>query len=78
VVAGWNTHREGVRVACDLGTIEPGKLAYLAFIAGNPLQHIKDLSKVHSIMKNGKIYEVNQLMTPFLKAPVTGGGQARH
>jgi len=61
-----------------LGTIEAGKLADLAFIAGDPLQDIKDLAKVHSVMKNGKIYEVKELMASFLKAPASAGGQARH
>ncbi|HWF48706.1 MAG TPA: amidohydrolase family protein [Bryobacteraceae bacterium] len=51
----------------DLGTVEPGKLADLAFIAGNPLENIKDLAKVQSVMKDGEIYTIEELMTPFEK-----------
>lgn len=51
----------------DLGSVEPGKLADLAFIAGNPLENIKDLANVQSVMKDGEIYTVEELMTPFEK-----------
>ena len=49
----------------DLGTIEPGKLADMAFIAGNPLQNIGELINVRAVMKNGKMYTVDELMAPF-------------
>jgi hypothetical protein len=51
----------------DLGTVEPGKIADLAFINGNPLENIKELANVQSVMKDGQIYTVEQLMTPFEK-----------
>ncbi|HEX4809357.1 MAG TPA: amidohydrolase family protein [Bryobacteraceae bacterium] len=51
----------------DLGSVEPGKIADLAFIAGNPLEDIKDLANVQSVMKDGQIYTVEELMTPFQK-----------
>jgi len=49
----------------DLGTVEPGKLADLVFVAGDPLHEIKDLAKVRLVMKNGITYSVADLMRPF-------------
>jgi hypothetical protein len=49
----------------DLGTVTPGKLADLAFIDGDPLARIEDLAKIHSVMKNGRIYTPAELMAPF-------------
>lgn len=51
----------------DLGTVEPGKIADLALINGNPLENIKDLANVQSVMKDGQIYTVKELMAPFEK-----------
>jgi imidazolonepropionase-like amidohydrolase/Tol biopolymer transport system component len=41
----------------DLGSIEPGKLADLAVIDGNPLQDIRRSSAVAYTMLNGRLYE---------------------
>src|SRR5262249_3516155 len=46
----------------DLGTLEPGKLADLAIVKGDPLQDIKDAANVQSVMKDGKLYTVAELM----------------
>ena len=56
---------ERVGVGDDLGTVEAGKLADLAFIDGDPLSNIKDLANVTAVMKNGKVYEVPALMAAF-------------
>jgi adenine deaminase len=61
-----------VGVARDLGTVEQGKLADLAFIAGDPLTRIEDLANVQAVMKNGRIYTVAELELPFLSP---GGAQ---
>jgi len=55
-------------VMADLGTLEPGKLADMALINGDPLTHIKDLANVESVMKNGKLYRVSDLLKPFRAA----------
>ena len=55
-----------VGVAKDLGTVEAGKLADLAFIAGDPLTTIEDLANVQGVMKNGRLYTVPELMLPFV------------
>ena len=49
----------------DLGMIAPGKLADLVFINGDPLQNIADLANVQSVMKNGRLYTIPELMAPF-------------
>jgi Tol biopolymer transport system component/imidazolonepropionase-like amidohydrolase len=54
-------------VGNDLGTIEPGKLADLIIVAGDPLRDIKDLAKVQGVMRNGRFYSVPDLLAPFAK-----------
>lgn len=49
----------------DLGTLEPGKLADMVFVRGNPLERIEDAMDVRMTMKNGKIYTVQDLVEPF-------------
>jgi imidazolonepropionase-like amidohydrolase len=41
----------------DLGSVEPGKLADLAVIDGNPLQDIRQSEKVAYTVVNGRIYD---------------------
>jgi imidazolonepropionase-like amidohydrolase/Tol biopolymer transport system component len=45
----------------DLGTIEPGKLADLAVIEGNPLQDIRQSEKVQYAVANGRVYDAATL-----------------
>jgi len=49
----------------DLGTLEPGKLADLAIVNGNPLRDIKDAANVQFVMKGGRLYSIADLMAPF-------------
>ena len=42
-------------VLADLGTVEPGKLANLARVSGNPLADINDVTNVQMLMKGGKL-----------------------
>jgi cytosine/adenosine deaminase-related metal-dependent hydrolase len=60
-------------VARDLGTVERGKLADLAFINGDPLTDIKQLANVAGVMKGGRYYSTADLLAPFVatsRAPV--------
>jgi imidazolonepropionase-like amidohydrolase len=41
----------------DLGTIEPGKLADLVLVDGDPTQRISDVRRTALVVKNGWIYE---------------------
>lgn len=52
-------------VTADLGTLEPGKLADLVLVSGDPLTDIKDAANVQSVMKSGRLYSVAELMSPF-------------
>lgn len=49
----------------DLGTIEPGKLADMVFVEGNPLDRIEDAIQVKMTMKNGKLFTIQDLVEPF-------------
>lgn len=41
----------------DLGTIEPGKLADIVVVRGNPLFDITSLANVETVIKDGKVYK---------------------
>jgi hypothetical protein len=46
----------------ELGTIEPGKLADLTFLGGDPLMDIRNTRDVKRVMKGGRIYTVTELL----------------
>jgi Tol biopolymer transport system component len=50
----------------DLGTIEPGKLADLIIVSGDPLRDINDAARVQCVMKNGLLQSVGTIMAPFV------------
>lgn len=58
-------------VEADLGTLEPGKLADVVFVRGDPLADVADAANVALVMKNGRLHTVAELMAPF-----AGGGAA--
>lgn len=41
----------------DLGTIEPGKLADLIIVDGNPLANISDIRRVVRVVKDGNVFD---------------------
>jgi len=45
----------------DIGSLEPGKLADLVVIDGNPLQDIRQSEKVSRVMVNGRLYDAATL-----------------
>ncbi len=49
----------------DLGTVEPGKLADMAIVAGDPLKDIKAAANVKFVVKDGGVYTVEELLAPF-------------
>lgn len=49
-------------VGRDLGTLEPGKLADLVVVDGNPLERIADTLKVRLVVKNGEVFTVDDLL----------------
>lgn len=54
----------------DLGTLEPGKLADLIIVSGDPLTNIDDAAKVQCVAKNGKLQSVASIMAPFAKSTI--------
>jgi imidazolonepropionase-like amidohydrolase len=66
----------------DLGSVEAGKVADLVILDGNPLADIKNARKVHTVIKNGRVFTLQALMTgaapgaaaPKASKPVSGAG----
>lgn len=56
---------EHLGVEEDLGTLEPGKLADMVFVEGNPLDRIEDAMQVRMTMKNGEVFTIHDLVEPF-------------
>ena len=48
----------------DAGTIEPGKLADLVVLDGNPLTDVTATVRVRQVMANGKVYTLADLLAP--------------
>jgi hypothetical protein len=46
----------------DAGTVEPGKLADLTIVDGNPLQDINATRRVKQVIANGRVYSVEELI----------------
>lgn len=54
----------------DLGTLEPGHLADLIIVGGNPLENIDDAARVQCVAKNGKLQSVSSVMAPFGRSEI--------
>ena len=48
--------------AAHIGTLEPGKLADMVIVDGNPLVDIRDTIKVRRVIKNGEMLTLEQLL----------------
>src|SRR3954471_8312641 len=49
-------------LALDAGTIEPGKIADLVIVDGDPLANIANAHKVRKVIANGRVYDMSQLL----------------
>jgi Amidohydrolase family len=45
----------------DLGTIEPGKLADFIIVDGDPTRHIRDLRRVVTVVKDGRVFQPEEI-----------------
>jgi imidazolonepropionase-like amidohydrolase len=55
LVAATKNAAEVCGVGPELGTVEPGKLADLIVVGGNPLADIENLRKLELVLKEGRI-----------------------
>jgi Tol biopolymer transport system component len=49
-------------LALDAGTIEPGKLADMVLVEGNPLENVEDAHHVKFVIANGHVYSLKDLL----------------
>ena len=53
---------EALGVGDEIGTIEPGKLADLVFVGGDPTRDIKNARDVRAVMRGGRYYDLPTLL----------------
>jgi hypothetical protein len=49
----------------DLGSVEPGKLADLVAVRGNPLADLRSAAAVQLVIKNGRPWSIGEILAPF-------------
>jgi imidazolonepropionase-like amidohydrolase len=67
-----------LQVEDRLGTVEPGKLADLMIVTGNPLADIRNTRHVHTVLRAGVVYDSRELMESVrgkLDTPHPTGGE---
>src|SRR5690606_5453481 len=52
---------EAIGFGKDLGTLEAGKLADILVLDADPLQDIRNSTRIRYVMKNGRLYDANTL-----------------
>jgi Tol biopolymer transport system component/imidazolonepropionase-like amidohydrolase len=57
----------------ELGTLEPGKLADMVIVEGNPLENIKNAARVQTVIKNGVVFDLKTLLSG--RAPTATSNQ---
>ena len=60
------TRMPGEFLGEPLGKVTPGALADLLLVEGDPLTRIVDAAAVRQVIKNGEVFTVDELMSPFV------------
>lgn len=55
---------EAMGAADQIGTVEPGRIADLVIVDGNPLERITDLRRTRLVVKGGVVYDRDELLRP--------------
>lgn len=63
IVAATRLSAEKLRVAQDIGTIEPGKVADVVLLDADPTEDIKNLRKIHAVIQSGVVHKPRDLVT---------------
>jgi Tol biopolymer transport system component len=66
---------EALGASADLGTIEPGKLADIVLVDGDPLADITSTRKVRTVIKNGEVFSLEALLNPRSSKAGTASGR---
>ena len=53
---------QALGIGAEVGTIEPGKLADLTFLGGDPLIDIRNTRDVKGVMRGGRVYTMIDLV----------------
>jgi len=56
----------------DIGTLEPGKMADLLILSGDPLENLRNTNTIELVMKNGRLYNGNTLHEEWPRVQPTG------
>jgi len=68
---------EEMGVSNQLGTIQPGMIADMDVIHGNPLQDIRTIANDVYVMQNGRLYTPQQLIGPYAGTNATAASAAK-
>jgi hypothetical protein len=64
-------------VSNQLGTIQPGMIADMDVIHGNPLDDIETIANDVYVMQNGNLYTPKQLIGPYAASSATAASVAK-
>lgn len=62
-------------VGRDLGSVEPGKLADLVAVRGNPLADLRAAADVQAVIKSGRVWSIPEILAPFRTAEALAARQ---
>jgi imidazolonepropionase-like amidohydrolase len=48
----------------DLGTVEANKLADLVILEGDPLEDIRNITRIHRVVKGGEVHDPVLFLPP--------------